>query len=308
MADRLKVLVYGGTGSQSSPVVWELLERGHQPYVFTRNAEKAKAMQDAGAEIVVGDMGALNSVRGASMGMDAVSLMIPAFIPNPMDYPKYAQNALQAAKEAGIKLLVYNTSGPVITDEFQNPMYGLRNHIIQSIQSSGIPYIILQPGVYLENLFGPWTRPAIIERSVLPYPVEENTRLGWIASEDVGKLTVAALEHPELAGSVIPISGIENVTGPELAAAFSRGLGRTITYDALPLDEFAAAMDAMFGEGVGAGAAQGYQYQRDNGHRMTMWVDMEPILQKLPVAMTSIEDWARKHVLAFSRTPEGHTA
>jgi uncharacterized protein YbjT (DUF2867 family) len=300
MADRLKVLVYGGTGSQGSPVVWNLLQRGHQPYVFTRDPEKAKAMRDAGAQIVVGDMGDLDSVREGSKGMDAISLMIPAFIPNPMDYPRYAQNALQGAQEAGVRLLVYNTSGAVIKDEFQNPMFAFRNHVIQSIQSSGIPYIVLQPGAYLENLLGPWTRPSVIERNVLPYPVEEHVRIGWIASEDVGKLTVAAFERPELAGSIIPISGVENVTGPELAAAFSRGLGRTITYYALPLDEFAAAMDAMFGEGAGAGAKQGYQYQRDNGHRMIMWVDMRPVLEKLPVEMTSIEEWVRKHAMAFT--------
>jgi uncharacterized protein YbjT (DUF2867 family) len=308
MSERLKVLVYGATGSQSSPVVWRLLERGHQPYVFTRSAEKAQAMQSAGAQVVVGDMGSLDSVRAASAGMDAISLMIPAFIPNPMDYPRYAQNALQAASEAGVRLLVYNTSGAVIADEFQHPMFALRNHIIQSIQSSGIPYIVLQPGAYLENLFGPWTRPAVIERDVLPYPVEEHIRIGWIASEDVGKLTVAALEHPELAGSSIPISGIANVTGPELAAAFSRGLGRAITYHALPLDEFAAAMDALFGPGAGAGAKQGYEYQRENGHRMTMWVDMQPVLEKLPIEMTSIESWVRQHAIAFTKAPEGQTA
>ena len=36
----LKVLVYGPTGSQASPVVWKLLEAGHTQGVFTRNPER----------------------------------------------------------------------------------------------------------------------------------------------------------------------------------------------------------------------------------------------------------------------------
>lgn len=56
--------------------------------------------------------------------------------------------------------------------------------IAEMITDSGLPYIILQPGVYMENLLGPWTRPFVAEKDELPYPVPEDLPLGWIASDD----------------------------------------------------------------------------------------------------------------------------
>jgi uncharacterized protein YbjT (DUF2867 family) len=300
----MKVLVYGGTGSQGSAVVWKLLEKGHTPYILTRQPEKAAAMKAKGAEIVVGDLEDADSLLTASKQVDAVALMTPAFIPDPRQAPVYTMRAIDAAKAAGVKLIVYNTSGTVIPVRTGNPMYDMRLDLIDYLHHSGVPYITIQPTAYLENLMGPWTRPAVVERDVLPYPVEEDTPLGWIATEDVGALIAEAFNHPELAGSRIPVSGVENVTGPELAERFSRALGRKITYYAMPLDEFAAALDAMFGPGAGAGGKAGYQFQRDNKDLLTMWIDMQPVLEKLPVKMTSIEAWVAKHRFAFSPAQE----
>lgn len=303
MSHALKVLVYGATGSQAGPVVQELLRRGHEAFAATRdvNSPKCEPLRAAGATLVAADLDDPASLRAASEGMDAVSLMIPAFIPNPMNYPVYAQRAVEAAREAGVGLLVWNTSGPVIDRPTGNPMYDLRLHILDMLRDSGVPAVVLQPTAYMENLLGPWTRPAVVERDELTYPVDDATRIGWIASEDLGKLTVAALERPELAGRRFIVSGVEAVTGPELAAAFSAGLGRTITYRELTLDEFALAMDAMFGPGVGAGAAAGYQFQKDNAGLLTMWVDMEPVLAELPVQMTTLAEWSARRRAAFSR-------
>src|SRR5687767_14550934 len=99
IAQPLKVLVYGATGSQAAPVVHELLRRGHKPYVVTRSAEKAAPLAAAGAEVVVADMGDRARLVEASRGMDGVALLIPFFI-NPADAPAFGRNAIDAAREA----------------------------------------------------------------------------------------------------------------------------------------------------------------------------------------------------------------
>ncbi|MFW5709631.1 MAG: SDR family oxidoreductase [Chloroflexota bacterium] len=295
----MKVLVYGGTGSQGGAVVKNLLKRGHQAYVLTRNPEKAQPLVDHGARVVKGDMSDRSSLFEASKGMDGVALMVPAFIPDPFQAPVYAHNAIDAAREARIDLLVYNTSGTVINQPTGNPMYDMRLDLINYLDSSGVPYVTIEPTAYMENLLGPWTRPNIIERDTLSYPVETDTKLGWIATEDVGALMVAALERPQLANRRIGVSGVENVTGPELAARFSKGLGRDISYYAMPLEEFGAALDAAFGPGAGEGGIQGYKFQRENKDLLTMWWDMGPVLDMLPVQMTPIAGWAARHKAAF---------
>lgn len=300
----MKVLVYGGTGSQGGAVVRKLLEKGHTPYILTRNPEKAQSYVDAGAKTVTGDMSDYDSLVAASTGMDGIALMVPAFIPDPTQAPVYAQNAINAAKEAEVDLLVYNTSGTVINEMTGNPMYDMRLQLIDFLDKSGVPYITIEPTAYMENLLGPWTRPNIIQNDTLSYPVEEDTPLGWIATDDVGALIVAALERPELANQRIPVSGVQNLTGPELAAQFTEGLGREISYYAMPLEEFGAALDVAFGPGAGAGGIQGYKFQRENTDKLIMWVDMNPVLEKLPVEMTSVSEWAAQHKVAFDNAQE----
>jgi len=300
----MKVLVYGGTGSQGGAVVRQLLRNGHGAYVLTRNPQKAQALVDQGAHAVSGDMADKASLVAASQGMDGIALMVPAFIPDPRQAPVYARNAIDAAKEAGVKLIVYNSSGTIINQPTGNPMYDMRLDLVNYLDQSGVPYITIEPTAYIENLLGPWTRPNIIARDVLSYPVEEDTPLGWIATEDVGALIVAALERPELANRRIGVSGVENVTGPELAARFSKGLGREISYYAMPLEEFGAALDAAFGPGAGEGGVQGYKFQRENKDLLTMWWNMDEVLALLPVQMTSIETWAAHHAPAFARSEE----
>lgn len=300
----MKILVYGGTGSQGSAVVRQALVNGHTPYILTRSPEKAEALVNAGAKTVSGDMADYDSLVSASQGMDGVSLMVPAFLPDPMQAPVFAHNAINAAKAAGVLLLVYNTSGTVINQPTGNPMFDMRLMLIDAIAQSGVPYITIEPTAYMENLLGPWTRPNILASDTLTYPVDERAPLGWIATEDVGAFIVAALERPHLASRRIPISGARNLTGSQLAAEFTQGLGRAITYREMPLAEFGAALDAAFGPGAGEGGIRGYQWQRDNADKLIMWWDMEAVRELLPVEMTSAAQWAAQHRMAFEPMPQ----
>lgn len=296
-----KVLVYGGTGAQGGAVVKGLLSSGHTPYVATRNPSNIKEGPDA----VKADLADINSLRQASAGMDAVSLMIPAFLENPMEGPAYARNAITAAKEAGVSLIVYNTSGPVVPQRIGHPIYDGKWEIIDALQESGLPHIIIQPTAYMENWLGPWTRNRIISADEFGYPAPPQVRIGWIAVQDVGNFVAAAIERPELSGEWYTVSGLENPSGPELAQQFSDGVARQIVYHHMPYDDFEAAIDQAFGPGAGAPIVAGYKFQAQNADLFNMWTDMTPVLEKLPVEMTSIADWARQHRHLFE--PEAVT-
>lgn len=296
----MKVLVYGGTGSQGGAVVEALLANGHTPVIATRSPEKAAHFTARGAHTAQLDLTDRAALTAASRAVDAISLMIPAFLPDPRLAPQYAHNAIDAAKDAGNKLIVYNTSGTVINQPTHNPMYDMRLDLIGYLQNSGVPFITIEPTAYMENLLGPWTRPGIIAKNELAYPVEVETPIGWIATRDVGALIAAALERPALAGRRFGVSGPDNLTGPELAAQFTEGLGRPITYRAMPLEEFGAAIEAMFGPGSGAGAIAGYQFQRDHKDLLTMYWDMNAVTRDLPVTLTRAADFARMMAPAFA--------
>lgn len=296
------VLVYGGTGLQASAIARALVRDGHRVSSLTHSPDKAESIRAMGAHPVIGDLFNPESVRAANAGIDVAAVTLPFFLANPLTL---AQNVIDAARANGVRLIVYNTSGPLLKQRIGNPAYDTRHDIIDALAASGIPYIAIQPSVYLENLLGPWTRGGILERDVLEYPVDVNTPLGWISHDDLGALVAAAVARAQLASAVIPVSGVENVTGPELAARISEGLGRTIRYQAITPEAFGELLERYIGPGAGEGAAAGYRFQRDHADMIPMWTDMTPVLQLLPVTMTAISEWARR--MAFLQTPEPQT-
>ena len=299
-AARLNVLVYGATGSQAGAVPTYLLRAGHQPYVLTRTADKAAHHAQAGAIVVEGDMKDAARLRQLSEGMDAVSLLIP-FFADPAQVADYGRQAIDAAKAAGVKLLVWNTSGAILPVRTGNPSIDVRIEIRDYLQQSGLPHIILQPSVYLENLLGPWTTPFVVNENRVAYPAPSDMAISWIASSDVSALVVAALQRPDLSGANWPISGLENPDGLALSRAFSKGLGRPITYYAMPPQDFGSILDKLFGPGAGAAAANEYQQMWDfPEQRPNFQADMEPVLSKLPVQMTTISEWVTHHEAVFA--------
>lgn len=301
-AARLNVLVYGATGSQAQTVPTHLLRAGHQPYVLTRNANRAANHAQAGAIVVEADMNDADRLRELNEGMDAVSLLVPFFSGAPLEL---GRRAIDAAKAARVKLIVWNTSGAILPVRTGNPAYDVRLDIQQYLQESGVPHIIIQPSIYLENLLGPWTAPFVVQEDRVAYPTPTDMPVSWIASDDVSAIVAAALQRPDLAGSNWPVSGLENPDGPTLARAFSDGLGREVTYYAMPPQDFGAILNKLFGPGAGDAVAAEYQRQWDNpAQRPNFQADMKPVLDQLsggypPLQMTSIAEWVAQHQAAF---------
>jgi uncharacterized protein YbjT (DUF2867 family) len=296
---QLKVLVYGGTGSQAAPTVWTLLERGHKPYVLSRDGQKAQKMKQAGAEIVIGDTSDKESLIKASKGMDAIALMTP-FFTNVLPGVT-AANAIEAAQAAGVPFIVWNTGGKAPAEKIGNPLLDHQYETVERLKKSGLKYIILQPTVYLENLLGPYTAPFVSKENKLAYPHPAGMKVHWIASQDVGKLVVAALERPELSGSRFEIAGTERLDGPGLAAQFSAGLGREISYYAMPPAQFAAILNEAFGPGAGDAVAKDYQLLYDQPEQQQKYlVDTGLFLNKLPIRMTPVKEWLQQFQQVFS--------
>jgi uncharacterized protein YbjT (DUF2867 family) len=297
----MRVLVYGATGSQMRALVSQLIERGHRPRVLTRNP--AAHSVPAGAEVVAGDLGNHSSLIAASRDMDAVAFMRPAFVQHPERSLEYAASAAQAAAETGVRLIVWNTSGryPMPGERRDSDLSMLAMH--EQLTSAGVPLIAIAPTTYIENLLGPWTL-NVLRGGQVAYPVLAERKMGWIASRDLCSLMAAALERPQLAGRLFRVSGVEAVTGPELAATFSDVLGRRFSYRTLTPAEMKASLEAAFGPGAGDAVSEEYALDQADPDPPLKYYDMSAVLRELPVKMTTVRQWIHEHRQVFAAHAE----
>jgi uncharacterized protein YbjT (DUF2867 family) len=288
------ILSYGATGVQGGPVARRLLEAGHTVRTVVRNPERAQSLQAMGLEVFQGDLGDPESLERASKGADAVFLILPLG-GNPVEF---AHNAIQAAKQADVGYLVLNTSGPTPKTPTGSPMMDYRLALEAELHDSGVPSVSVRPTTYMENLLGPWALPAIRDGSTVAYPVPGDHRVSWISAEDAAALCVAALGRPELAGQTFDVGGPEALTGARIAESFSRALGRAVRYEPITPEAFGGMMAQAFGPAMGAGATTAYRHTWAQP-KDAMNIDMEAVLEHLPVKLTSLEDWVQAHREAF---------
>lgn len=281
----MRVLVYGSTGSQMSPVAQELLYAGHEVRAFSR---------------AVGDLADRDSVAEATSQVDAVALHIPFFGDSALFFT-YAKNAIDAARDARVKMLVWNTSGTIPAQKTGNAAVDFRRDVLSYLETSGIPYAVFAPTMYAENLLGPWTTTYVKARSLVGYPAPADYRIGWLPTVDLARMIVFALSRPELSGAVFDVSGDKAYDGAQLARAFSEALGKDISYYLMPPKEFGAFIDEAAGrEGAGAEAAAYYQMLWDNpDFRPLVHFDQTGVNERIATTRTDLVDWIRAHARSF---------
>jgi uncharacterized protein YbjT (DUF2867 family) len=269
-----------------------LLAKGHTPFVVTRSADSAPSIESRGAVPVVADLADAAALAAATQNVDAVALLVPAFLDDPSQATVFGRNAISAARSADVVMFTWNASGAI--DESD-----AKREILDYLDESGLPSVVFEPTTYMENWLGPWTAPSVRDRDELTYPVLAERNMGWIASADVGALVVAALERPALAGKRYRVSGIEAPDGPTLAAQFSVALDREIRYRTMTPAEMGAVLDDEFGPGAGDNVAEMYRREQEDPDPPPKYHDMSAVLEDMPVRMSTIEEWVRVHKDAF---------
>ncbi len=283
------ILVYGATGMQGSAVARQLLEAGQCVRVLVRDPVKAERWREAGAEIVQGDYLDRVSLEAAHAGIDRVILHLP--LQYDLDsYERYGRNAIDAAKAAGVKLLVFNSSTEVPTGTSVK-VFQVKNRVIDYLRESKVPNIILRPAFYLENFLGPGTKPAIVQQGVIAFPLRAGFKASWICHNDSASLSIAALNHPELAGSVIDIGGPEALDGNDIAERFTRILGKPIQYIAITPDDFEKALALALGPTVASEIADQFRW---SAAQPDAAVDMSVTAKQLSVQLTSLDEWIKQ--------------
>jgi NAD(P)H dehydrogenase (quinone) len=235
-----KVLITGATGDTGRAAVRESIALGLSVRAMVhRKDDRSAALEALGAEVVVGDLLEINTVRDAMTGVDAAYLVWPV----QPGLINATVNFAQAAKETGVKTVI-NLSQRSANRESTSD--SCRDTFIaeEILNWSGLPVIHLRPTYFLEWLLYPWQLP-YLQQGILRMPVGKG-RHSPIAADDQGRAIAALLKNPEgHIGTTIPLSGPVEMDHEQMAAELSEALGRKIVFQDLPIDEYCSSIEAM---------------------------------------------------------------
>ena len=260
MSEKQIIAVVGATGAQGGGLVRAILadpERRFAARAITRktDSEKARALAAAGAEVVAGDADDARSLDAAFAGAHG-AFVVTNFWEHFSPEREFAQAAAlaRATRRAGVEHVVWLTLEdtrasvplsdprmPTLHGKYNVPHFDAKGEADAIFAAEAAPTTYMMVAFYWENFifFGQGPHPGPDGDLVLALPLGGG-KLPGIAVEDVGKTAYGIFRRGTgMVGQRVGIAG-EILSGPELAAAFARRLGRPVSFYDMPFDAYRA--------------------------------------------------------------------
>jgi uncharacterized protein YbjT (DUF2867 family) len=226
--DRL-IFVTGATGQQGGAAARHLLAQGWRVRGLTRRAasDKARALQERGAEVAEGDLYDRASVDAALQGAYGVFSVQNFWLPEVGAEGEVRQGNLLAgaAQAAGVQHFVYTSVGGAEKNT-GIPHFDSKWAIEQHIQALGLPATVLRPVFFMDNLN--WSRQGILQGTYNSSGIRPERTMQMIAADDIGALAALAFDQPgEYLGRSLEIAGDE-LTEAQIAETLTRVIGRPV--------------------------------------------------------------------------------
>ena len=246
------ITVFGATGAQGGPVARALLRSGFRVRAVTRSADsdKAKALRDAGAEVVTGSVTDPEAVRAAiagSYGAYIVTVISP-------DEAKVGKAAADECKKAGLKHVVYSGLDSVIDKIGKSCLhFDSKSAVEKHLDEIGVPNTSVRFPFYFEN-FASFLQYDVQPDGTYSVTMPMDGPMDTMSVADGAPIVVEAFKSPEqYIGQKVAMSA-GRLTMDQYLAIVSNVTGKTVKYNQISFEQFAnqpgnplaSEMSAMF--------------------------------------------------------------
>ncbi len=277
VTNQRKILVTGATGQQGGSLARLLLQKKHKVYALTRNTQSSAAqdLRNKGANIVKGDLDDSDSLKHVVKDVDSIFLMGTPFEDGIEGEIRRGKLMADVAKENKVEHLVYSSVANA-DKKTGIPHFESKYKVEQHIKNLGIPYTIIGPTFFMENLLGPG-----LKQGQLALPLSPSTTLQQSALQNIAEFSALVLEcRKPFLGKRIDIASDE-VTGEQAVKILSNVLGYMIRYVSIPLEQVYQANEDM---------ARMYDWYE----RVGTGIEITSLHQEYPeVNWLPFKDWAK---------------
>jgi NAD(P)H dehydrogenase (quinone) len=228
--------ITGITGNVGGEVARNLLAAKQPVRGVARDVGKCAAWAKQGCEIVGADINDVAALTSAFKATEGVFVLVPPnFDPSPDFREARAiavtlRKALDAARPS--KVVYLSTIGA----QAAQPNLLTQHTIIErALGDLPVPITFLRPGWFMEN--SSWdVAPAMSSGVIASFLQPLDKPKPMVATADIGRVAAALLQETWSGHRVVELEGPQRVTPHEIAATFSRLLGRPVKMEVVPRD------------------------------------------------------------------------
>ncbi len=228
-------VVAGVTGNTGSVAAQTLLDRKQPVRVLVRTADKGADWQAKGAEVALASLDDAQALTRAFEGAKGAYLLVPpnyaaaAYLD---DRKKVADALAKAVKASGIGHVVFLSSIGAHLPEGTGPIRVVR-YGEQQLGAVARSLTILRPPSFLDN----WApvMGAAKAQGILPSFLTPDRKIPMISTRDIGRIAAEQLIAGGHGRTVLELSGPEDYSPNDIAAALGKLLKRAVTVQHEPL-------------------------------------------------------------------------
>ena len=228
------ILITGATGNNGQELIRQLTTMGQPVRAFVRNPAEAARLKRPNIELAVGDFDQPETLDAALQGVDKAFLLTPV-----AERSVHWQRAfIEAARGAGVKHVV-KFSGMGADSRNAPELLRLHGETDDRLRSSGVPFTILRPNSFHQNILS--SVGTIRAQGVFYLPLK-NAAQSMVDIRDISAVAAKVFTTSGHEGKTYVITGPEALTFHQVAEKLSSVLGRNIQYVDVPLSTAADGM------------------------------------------------------------------
>lgn len=233
------IAVVGATGNTGRAVVKELKQLGEKVLCVVRDPNKARAVLGPDVKTVVAELHDRPALEKALKGSTRIFVVTG-------HNPQMAEqqiNVLEAAKAGDAEFIVKVSGGKAVVGPNVESVVGRGHHEVEeAIRSSGLDWVILRPGLFMQNTLQ--QAQLIKNEGKMVLPFAKDLPISFIDVRDTGALGARIMVDPKPhASKTYEFTGTQT-NFKEFAEAFSKELGKTVTYIEASLEQAKQALKA----------------------------------------------------------------
>ncbi len=232
------ILVTGASGKTGKAVI-KSLSGVESVCAFVRDEKYVEPLQSLGAEkVFIGDLENRSALLSATKNVRAVYHICPNMNPREIGIGRMV---LDTAKQNGVERFVYHS--------VLHPQIEAMNHHWQKLRveemlfGSGIPFTILQPAPYMQNLLANWK--SIVDDGILRVPYSVESKFSFVDVADVAEAAKIVLTESTHQNAIYELAGTTPTSHVEVAEIFSKVLKREVRAEKIEIGDWRLGVSGL---------------------------------------------------------------
>jgi NAD(P)H dehydrogenase (quinone) len=225
------ILITGAAGKTGRAIIQALTKRGETVRALVHRPDQVASLKALGVDdVIVGDLLDQSVIQQAVQDVRAIYHIAPNVSPDEVAIGKII---IAVAQSADVERFVFHS---VLHPQIEAmPHHWQKMRVEELLFASGLPFTILQPTAYMQNILANWKQ-ILNGKYLVPYsPV---TRLSLVDLEDVAEAAAIVLTEPGHIGATIELVGTEAMSQVAIASTLADQLERRVDAEVLSLEDW----------------------------------------------------------------------